>query len=183
MFIVARVGACIALGALLMTPPAEAQFGGLLGKKKSAETTEKKACTPTSEAKKKRNKIFGAVLGGVADNVVGRTGVTSVVGGYLPVGSLLSDAIIAQLNCDEQQQAAKATEDALRGETVGAESNWTSGSRKNVSGKSKVTGKQKLADGSTCATVTDVIIVEGEETTVPKRMCRKPGASGYVLSA
>jgi hypothetical protein len=32
-------------------------------------------------------------------------------------------------------------------------------------------------------TVTDVVIVGGEETTVPKTMCRRPGASGYVLAA
>ena len=29
-------------------------------------------------------------------------------------------------------------------------------------------------------TVTDVVIVDGEETTVPKRMCRAKGASGYA---
>jgi hypothetical protein len=32
-------------------------------------------------------------------------------------------------------------------------------------------------------TVNDVIIVEGEETTVSKRMCKAPGASGYTLAA
>lgn len=167
---------------LLAAQPAGAQFGGLLGKKKSAATEEKKSCTPTTEAKKTRNKIFGAVLGGVADRTLGSTGVTSVVGGYLPVGSLLSSAIIAQLNCDEQQQAAEATNEAVRG-GVGTESVWTSKSRKNVTGKSKVTSGQKLADGSDCMTITDVIIVEGEETTVPKKMCKRPGASGYALSA
>jgi hypothetical protein len=29
-------------------------------------------------------------------------------------------------------------------------------------------------------TVTDVVIVDGQETTVPKKMCRAPGKSGYV---
>jgi hypothetical protein len=28
-------------------------------------------------------------------------------------------------------------------------------------------------------TVTDVVIIDGEETTVPKRMCRGKGDSGY----
>jgi hypothetical protein len=32
-------------------------------------------------------------------------------------------------------------------------------------------------------TVRDVVIVNGEETTVPKTMCRAPGASGYTLAA
>jgi hypothetical protein len=29
-------------------------------------------------------------------------------------------------------------------------------------------------------TVTDVVIVDGEETVVPKKMCRSRGASGYA---
>ena len=39
--------------------------------------------------------------------------------------------------------------------------------------------QKQAADGSHCMTVTDVVIVDGEETTAPKRMCRAPGASGY----
>ena len=39
------------------------------------------------------------------------------------------------------------------------------------------------ADGSKCMLVADVIIVNGEETKVDKKMCRAKGASGYVLSA
>ena len=53
-------------------------------------------------------------------------------------------------------------------------------SRANVTGRSKVTAQQQLADGGTCMTVTDVVIVDGEETTVPKKMCRARGASGYA---
>ena len=52
--------------------------------------------------------------------------------------------------------------------------------RANVSGVSKVTASEQLADGGSCMTVTDVVIVDGEETTVPKRMCRAKGASGYA---
>jgi hypothetical protein len=37
-----------------------------------------------------------------------------------------------------------------------------------------------MADGSTCMTVTDVVIVDGEETTVPKKMCRAKGASAFA---
>ena len=63
---------------------------------------------------------------------------------------------------------------------VGTEVAWKSETRPNVTGKSKVTGQEALADGSQCVTVNDVVIVDGEETTVPKRMCRRPGASGYA---
>jgi hypothetical protein len=31
--------------------------------------------------------------------------------------------------------------------------------------------------------VTDIVIVEGEETRVSKKMCRGPGQSRYVLAA
>ena len=37
-----------------------------------------------------------------------------------------------------------------------------------------------MADGGQCLTVTDVVIVDGEETTVPKKMCRAKGASAYA---
>ena len=124
--------------------------------------------------------MFGSILGGIADNVIGRTGVPGSVGGvYLPVGSLLSDAIVNLLDCKEQQQAAQATKEAIRG-GVGTETAWKSETRPNVSGKSVVTAEEKLADGGNCLTVTDVVIVDGEETTVPKRMCRAKGASGYA---
>ena len=49
-----------------------------------------------------------------------------------------------------------------------------------VSRRSKVTAQEQLADGATCMTVTDVVIVDGEETTVPKRMCRARGTSAFA---
>jgi surface antigen len=137
-------------------------------------------CQEEAPAKKARKSMFGGLLGSIADNALGRAGIsTSVVGVHIPVGSLLSDAIINLLDCKEQQQAAKATDEAIRG-GVGTEVAWKSETRPNVTGKSKVTGQEALADGSQCVTVNDVVIVDGEETTVPKRMCRRPGASGYA---
>jgi surface antigen len=131
-------------------------------------------------AKQARRSLFGSVLGNIADSALGRAGVsTSVVGVYLPVGSLLSDAIMNLLDCHERQKAAQATDQAMRG-GVGTEVAWTSDTRPNVSGKSTVTGSEQLADGGQCLTVTDVVIVDGEETTVPKKMCKANGASGYV---
>src|SRR5947209_9759564 len=131
-------------------------------------------------AKKAKKSMFGHILGGIADSALGRAGVpSSVAGVWLPVGSLLSDAIINLLDCHERQQAAQATDEAMRG-GVGTEIAWKSESRPNVTGKSTVTSAQKLADGGQCLTVTDVVIVDGQETTVPKRMCRAAGASGYA---
>jgi surface antigen len=146
----------------------------------AAQQAPANKCQEDTPAKKAKRSMFGGLLGSIADNALGRAGVsTSVVGVHLPVGSLLSDAIINLLDCKEQQQAAKATDEAIRG-GVGTEVSWKSESRPNVTGKSKVTGQEALADGSQCVTVSDVVIVDGEETTVPKRMCRRPGASGYA---
>lgn len=146
-----------------------------LGAAAAASSTQ---CADTPQ-KKARRSIFGGIATGLAGGLLGRSGVGGVAMIALPVGSLLTDAIIKLLDCKEQQQAAKATDDALRG-GVGTEVAWKSESRANVSGVSKVTKSEQLADGGQCMTVTDVVIVDGEETTVPKRMCRARGASGYA---
>jgi surface antigen len=161
--------------AVLATPPAAL----VMPTPAAAQAAQPSQCAETP-AKKARKSMFGNILGNMADNVLGRIGAPSSIAGVsLPVGSLLSDAIINLLDCTEQQQAAAATNEALRG-GVGAQSSWKSESRPNVSGRSTVTAEQKLADGGNCLTVTDVVIVDGEETTVPKRMCRANGASGYA---
>ena len=123
---------------------------------------------------------FGGLASALGGSLLGRAGVAgNVISLAMPVGSYLTDELLKMLDCKEPRQAAKATDDALRG-GVGTEVAWTSESRPNVSGKSKVTASEAMADGGQCMTVTDVVIVDGNETTVPKKMCRAPGASGYV---
>jgi hypothetical protein len=136
-------------------------------------------CADTAQKKAKRS-MFGGMLNSLGGSLLGRAGVAGdVVSLALPVGSYLTDELLKKLDCKEQVQAAKATDQAVRG-GVGTEVAWKSDSRPNVTGKSTVTGEQKLADGGQCLTVTDVVIVDGEETTVPKRMCKAKGASGYA---
>ena len=137
-------------------------------------------CNDTPQ-KKARRSMFGSILGSVAGSVLGSAGGTAgaVASAALPAASYLGEELLRMLDCKEQQQAAKATEEAIRG-GVGSEVAWQSESRPNVRGASKVTAQEELADGGHCLTVTDVIIVDGEETTVPKRMCRAKGASGYA---
>ena len=136
---------------------------------------EQGKCADTPEKKAKRS-MFGGVLGGLAGGVLGRAG--GVASSFVPVSSIVADELLKLLDCKEQKQAADATNEAIRG-GVGTEVKWKSESRENVSGSSKVTGQQQLADGGSCVTVTDVVIVDGEETTVPKKMCRGQGESGY----
>jgi hypothetical protein len=136
-------------------------------------------CADTAEKKAKRS-MFGGMLNSLGGSLLGRAGVAgSVVSLALPVGSYLTDELLKKLDCKEQVQAAKATDQAVRG-GVGTEVAWKSDTRPNVTGKSTVTGQEQLADGGQCLTVTDVVIVDGEETTVPKRMCKAKGASGYA---
>ena len=143
----------------------------------AAQQTAQKCADPQAKAKKS---LFGSMLGGLADSALGRFGgAAGSIASSFSVGSMLSDAIINLLDCKEQQQAAKATDEAIRG-GVGSEVAWQSESRANVSGKSKVNGEEKLADGGQCMTVTDIVIVDGQETSVPKRMCRAKGANGFA---
>jgi surface antigen len=174
------IPAIIALATLAAQPAQAASLG--MGKEKGDSPTTSQPCKPT-EARKKRNSLFGAIAGSIAGSALGSAGAGgTVVGLAIPVGSLLSTAIMDKLDCKEQVQAAEATTTAVRG-GVGTSSTWTSETRANVSGTSTVTGEDKLADGTSCVTVTDVVIVDGEETTALKRMCRKPGESGYALAA
>jgi hypothetical protein len=130
-----------------------------------------------------RHSMFGSIAGQIAGTALGRSGIpSSVAGVYIPVQSLVSDGITRILTCKEQKQAATATQNAVRG-GVGASSSWTSESRPNVTGTSTVDSRTARADGSTCLAVTDVVIVDGEETRVTKNMCRAPGASGYTIAA
>jgi hypothetical protein len=136
-------------------------------------------CADTAEKKAKRS-MFGGMLNSLGGGLLGRAGVAgSVLSLALPVSSYLTDELLKKLDCKEQVQAAKATDQAVRG-GVGTEVAWTSETRPNVTGKSTVTGQEQLADGAQCLTVTDVVIVDGEETTVPKRMCKAKGASAYA---
>lgn len=146
----------------------------------AGSTSDGQHCTDTEQKKAKRS-MFGSIIGSVAGSVLGSAGgaAGTVAVAAIPAASYLGEELIRVLDCKEQQQAAHATDEAIRG-GVGTESTWQSETRPNVHGTSTVTGSEQLADGSQCMTVTDVVIVDGEETTVPKKMCRAPGQSAYV---
>ena len=164
----------LVLSGLLAVAPAAVLSASAVGVQNAPQQ-----CADTAEKKAKRS-MFGGMLNNLGGNLLGRAGVAgSVVSLALPVGSYLTDELLKKLDCKEQVQAAKATDAAVRG-GVGTEVAWKSDTRANVTGKSTVTGEEKLADGGQCLTVTDVVIVDGEETTVPKRICKARGASGYA---
>ena len=165
--------ACVPLLLLSAQPP-------VFAKERKAESEGQK-CTPK---KKKSGGMFGAIAGGIAGTALGGWGGApgALIAAGLPVASLLTDAIIRKLDCKEQVQAATATDNAVRG-GVGTTSTWESDTRPGVKGSSTVRDQRASADGGSCMLITDVVIVDGEETTVDKRMCRKPGGGNYVLAA
>jgi surface antigen len=138
-------------------------------------------CEQQNQRNRRRGRGIGGVLGGVAGAFGGRIGgAAGVVTSVLPVGALLGEAIAGLLDCREQRQAATATEEAVRG-GVGTTAGWESETRANVTGSSTVTAAEPLADsGDQCLTVTDVVIIDGQETRAPKRMCRRPPNNRYV---
>ena len=203
--------------ALMSALPAQAQFGGIslgsLGKKSSpTDTTTTNGC-PEGKKKSVGASIFGSMAGSMANRVGGR------FASFVPLpefATVLTNAIACKLDQKEQKQAADATLAVTRGDAttgaiaVGQTAEWTSGSRKDVTGKSTIvavetapgnaggngSGKGKgggkangggkgpqLASAAQCITVSDVVIVNGEETTANKHMCRAPGAARYTLMA
>jgi hypothetical protein len=166
---------------LALAPAATVTSTPLAAQPTAAAPGNAKQCAADTPQKKAKRGMFGAVMGSMAGAFLGSAGgvAGTVVSAALPAASMLGEELLRMLDCKEQQQAAKATDDAIRG-GVGTEVKWTSESRANVTGRSKVTSQQQLADGGTCMTVTDVVIVDGQETTVPKKMCRARGASGYA---
>ena len=164
--------ACVPL-LLLSVQPAPA-----FAKKRDGDAQTTK-CQPK---KKRGGGMFGAIAGGIAGSALGGWGGSAASLLAVPVGSMLTDAILRKLDCKEQVQAATATDNAVRG-GVGTTSTWESETRPGVKGSSTVVAQNSRAGGGSCMDVNDVVIVNGEETTVSKRMCRAPGASGYTLAA
>ena len=76
-----------------------APVAAALGSAASAQDAPADKCQQETPTKKAKRSMFGGLLGSIADNALGRAGIsTSVVGVHLPVGSLLSDAIISLLD-------------------------------------------------------------------------------------
>jgi surface antigen len=171
----------------LLAQPVSAQFGVFSKRKASPDSSATTSETGCKSPQKKRGagilgNVLGQVAGNVAGNTIGRTG----VGRFVPVSlfsSTLSEAIACRLDPKEQEKAAGATDEALRSGKVGESAGWTSETRENVTGTSTVQSKIASTGGNKCMMVSDVIIVNGEETRADKKMCRGPGEKRYVLSA
>ena len=102
----------------------------------------------------------------------------------IDTGTNITGAVISfacQLEPEERQAAADASEQVIAEEEIGATAEWVSPVRENVSGSSTVTARNSEPTGATCLEITDVIIIGGEEARATRTMCRAPGESRYVL--
>ena len=136
-------------------------------------------------ARQTRRSIMGGIGGAVVGGLLGSNRVTSTISSVLPVNTLLTDALMNLLDTCEQQKAAQATETVTQqAETqgVGTRAAWRSDTRPGVSGTSEVTAIEPAGAGGgrRCMTVTDVVIIDGEETRMPKQMCRTPPSTRYA---
>lgn len=180
----ALVAAILVVG-LVVPSPASAQFGGLFKKKPSADRTSDDKSKDEDCAADPKNAIGRSILGNVIGDFTRRaTRGMGVAGSYIPraeVADTLTNSIACRLDPEEQLQAAEATRSVTRSEQVGVSSQWTSETRPGVSGSSTATAKSQTADGTSCMTITDIAIVDGEETRVSKRMCKAPGETRYIV--
>lgn len=190
MIILRRGGAIAAfLAVVALATPVSAQFGGVLGKVGGTSAQTSDGC-PKGKKRSLGSSILGSVAGSIAGSAASRAG---GVFSFVPIAGLtdqLTAAIACRLDPEEQKQAAQATLDATRGEgeqadvAVGSSAAWTSSTRADVSGTSTVVARNSGGnDGMDCLVVSDVIIVKGEETRADKRMCRRPPAVRYALTA
>lgn len=186
----ARRLACVLAASALFASQASAQFGGFsipsIPRASSSSAKSSDGCP-----KGKSKSAGSSVLGGFLSQGLGRAASSAGVSSFFPsaeVADTLTNAIACRLDPEEQKQAAEATVEATRGEEVGSTASWSSNTRENVSGTSTIIARNdEPADsggqGRQCIMVTDVIIVNGEETTANKRMCRAPGSARYALAA
>ena len=129
------------------------------------------------EVKKKRKGLFG-----IADRMSKFTRKIPLVGDFMvDSANSLSQAIACRLYPEEQKQAAEATDEATRSAEIGKTVEWKSTVRDNVSGSSTISAKTELSNGTPCLTVADIIIVDGEELKISKKMCRLPGSARYTI--
>ena len=161
---------------LAVQPVSAFQLGGLLGGGSSRSNDSENHCDTMGESAGRS--IIGGLLGGAARSLGIPTFVPSS-----QFSDVLATEIACRLDPQEQEKAAAATDEVTRGGAVGTTAEWQSDTRPGVRGRSTVTARTETASGGDCLEVTDVIIVDGEETTVPKTMCRVPPSRRYTRTA
>lgn len=148
---------------------------------KQAKISGKSGGNKSCKKSRGRGQLLGGIFGGVIGAVAGLDDVGVLIAGA--VGAVLVGEIACKLSQEEQEKASEATFAVVEQETVGAVAKWQSPTRGGVSGSSTVTALNTEPNGRKCLTITDVAIIDGEETRVSKQMCRGAGQSKYAIMA
>jgi len=155
------------------------------GKKPKEKGSKERSVKSTKSSGKrcKKSRGRGRLLGGIFGGIVGKAAGLSDAGALLAAGfgAVLVGEIACQLSDKEQKKAAEATVAVAEKEEVGAVATWESPTRSGVSGS--VTALNTQPNGTRCLSITDVAIIDGEETRVSKQMCRGSGDSRYTIMA
>jgi surface antigen len=128
-----------------------------------------------------RGQLLGGIFAGIVGAAAGLDGTETLLAAA--AGAVLIGEIACKLSEDEQKKASEATFAVVAQERVGAVSTWQSPTRGGVTGSSTVTALNTQPTGRKCLSITDVIIIDGEETRVSKQMCRGDGQSQYAIMA
>jgi len=162
--------------------PMPAQY---VEEEKKSDKKRSKSARKSDRDKCKTTRQGGGLLGGILGGVVGDAAGLGTVGKLLAsgVGAVLVGEIACQLDEKEQVVAAEATVEVTEKEEVGATATWQSPTRSGVSGSSTVTALNTQPNGTRCLSVTDIAIIDGEETRVSKQMCRGNGEQRYTVMA
>ena len=184
---------------------------GSLGKKSSTAETTSNGC-PEGKKKSVGASILGSMAGSMANRVGGRFASFVPMPEFATILTNAIACKLDSKEQKQAADATLAVtrgDDTTGTVAVGQTAEWTSSSRKDVKGKSTIVaveqvpaapaaspgkgkgkdvgksskGGTQLASASQCITVSDVVIVAGEETTASKRMCKAPGQARYTLMA
>ncbi|QJB68706.1 caspase family protein [Parasphingorhabdus halotolerans] len=156
--------------------------GGAAGDRDDGE----KSARNSQDAKKcKKSRSRGQLLGGIFGGLVGKAAGLGKVGTLLAsgAGALLVGELACQLDEKEQEKAGEATVLVAQKEEVGAKVEWQSPTRSGVSGSSTITALNTQPNGRRCLSITDVAIIDGEETRIAKQMCKGVGDERYAIMA
>ncbi len=148
-------------------------------KPKKKKTASKSGKGQKCKKSRKRGGFLGGVLGGVVGDAAGLGTIGTIISSGF--GAVLVGEIACKLTDKEQEKAAEATVEVTEKEEVGATAEWKSPTRSGVTGSSTVTALNTEPSGRRCMNITDVAIIDGEETRVSKQMCRGPGEARYSI--
>ena len=133
------------------------------------------ASTPANERQRLQQcqrRMRSPLARGLLGLLVSRDGLDA----YDAIERRLIDACERERAAIARRRAVELAEQGQADQSV----TWTSPTRRDVSGSATASTIAVEARGRECLTVTNIIVVSGQETRVPRRMCRTPPSHRFV---